>query len=103
RKSRADGLAPVAFARLSVVQMLLLDLLLERGLVAMLRALLLLHGAAGGGAEPRIALHREGRRDQPLQVRPAARRAGRLSPGAHERLELPRTRQALELVERHVP
>src|SRR6185503_17616161 len=100
-ETRAIGGGRVAFARLSVVQVLLLVLLLIGVLVAMQRALLLLHRPPRRRAEPGFALHRERRRDQPLETRPAAPRTGRLRTRPDERLELPRTPEAPELVRRH--
>src|SRR5690349_6281461 len=86
---------------MSVVQVLLLVLLLVGVLVAVQGGLLLLHRPPRRRAEARIAFHRERRRDQPLEARPATARTRRLRARADERLELPRTPQAPELVQRH--
>lgn len=82
--------------------MLLLDFLLEGGLVLVLPALLLLDGAAGSGTEPGTGLHGERRSGyQALEIRRAARAAHWWVPFAHECFELTAARAAAKVIQRH--
>ena len=85
----------------SVVEVLLLDLLLERGLIPALRMLLLLHRPARSAAET-SRTHREGEPGkQALEVGRGARRTRGFAPRADQPLELVATRSASEIEQRH--
>ena len=88
---------------LLVVQVLLLDLALERIVVGFLAGLLLLDRAARGGAEAAGADGEGEARDELLDVRAAAGRARGLLRGAHERFERGAARAAAEVEQGHGP
>jgi hypothetical protein len=81
--------------------MLLLYFLLEGGLVAALLMLLFLDGAPGGGTQASGPHRESGARQEPFEIRAAARWARRIVCRSDERLEFMGAGEAAEVVERH--
>ena len=84
-----------------VVEVFALDFPLKRIVIALLSRLLLLHGAPCGGTETARSDGEREARYQLLDVRAAARRAGRFLRRTHERLERGAAGAAAEVVQRH--